>query len=229
MSRKKLQRFEANELAPNIIQAGKPEYLTCAGNWHGLFGNTHPIILELACGRGEYTVGLAQQYPQQNYVGVDIKGSRIFRGSQDALELGLSNAMFLRCYIQNLAQFFIPGEVAGLWLINPDPRPKPIDERRRLSCPRMLALYQQLLQPRAILHHKTDDDGLHAYTMTVLQQIGATIVAETTDLYSSHLAELHHGIKTKYELLFQAKGRTIKYVQFMLPANPIDSSLLLGI
>ncbi|MGD1843316.1 MAG: tRNA (guanosine(46)-N7)-methyltransferase TrmB [Thermonemataceae bacterium] len=215
MGRKKLVRFTDNALQHNVIEEGKPFFENCKGNWQAEhFGNTNPLVLELACGRGEYTVGLAAIYPEKNFIGVDIKGARIWKGSSIALEQGLTNVAFLRTYIQNLDHFFSPNEIQSIWIIHPDPRPRNKDAKRRLTHPRFLAMYKQLLSADGYVHLKTDNSGLFDYTLEVLQKQPIKNLTFTRDLYSSLLAAAHHGIKTKYEKAFEAKGFTINYLKF---------------
>ncbi|GIV30190.1 MAG: tRNA (guanine-N(7)-)-methyltransferase [Bacteroidia bacterium] len=215
MGRKKLERFAQNQQSWNVVEAGKPFYEACKGKWHSdFFKNTNPIVLELACGRGEYSVGMAKVFPNKNFIGVDIKGSRLWKGSQEAMKENLNNVGFLRTYIQNLENFFAPQEVAEIWLIHPDPRPKEADARRRLTHPRFLQMYRNLLQKEGWLHLKTDNTGLFEYTLEVLQEQKIKNLHFTKDLYASEYAEEHFGIKTKYELLFEQEGEKIKYLKF---------------
>ncbi|WP_026998480.1 tRNA (guanosine(46)-N7)-methyltransferase TrmB [Eisenibacter elegans] len=214
MGRQKLKKFEDNDKAGNIVQAGKPIYETIKGNWRAFFGNDKPLVVELACGRGEYSVGLAGVFPEKNFVGVDIKGARLWTGSQAAYAQGLDNVAFLRAYIQNLTDFFAPQEIDELWITFPDPRPRNSDERRRLTHPRFLAMYRQLLKPEGWLHLKTDSDSLFEYTLETLAEHPIKDFVHTSDLYSSSMAQDHHGIKTYYEHLFSAQGFSIKYLRF---------------
>lgn len=215
MGRKKLERFAQNQQSWNVIEAGKPFYEVCKGKWHSdFFKNQNPIVLELACGRGEYSVGMAKVFPNKNFIGVDIKGSRLWKGSQEALKENLLNVAFLRTYIQNLEKFFAPQEVAEVWLIHPDPRPKEADARRRLTHPRFLEMYRNLLQKEGWVHLKTDNTGLFEYTLEVLREQQIKNLHFTYDLYASEYAAEHFGIKTKYEQIFEQEGEKIKYLKF---------------
>jgi tRNA (guanine-N7-)-methyltransferase len=222
MGRRKLERFAANQVAHNVFEHGKPSYETIRGNWHKTyFHNNHPISLELACGRGEYTVALAEKFPEQNFIGVDIKGARLWKGSQLCLQKGLHNAAFLRTQIQNIETFFAAGEVSEIWLIHPDPRPKDGDERRRLTNPRFLQHYRNIGKPGMWLRLRTDSDRLFHYTMEVLQSEKITDLSYTEDLYHSPLLEEHmdingEPIRTKYEEMFVAKGHKIHYLKCRL-------------
>jgi tRNA (guanine-N7-)-methyltransferase len=214
VTRRKQDRFLQNSIAENVIENGKPLYNSIKGAWHTVqFKNTNPIVLELACGKGEYTVGLAQEYPELNFIGVDIKGDRIARGSQIALRQGLGNVAFLRADIQYLREFFAPGEVSELWVTFPDPQPRDKQEKHRLTHPRFLDLYAEILQSGGLFHLKTDNAPFFAYSLETLPAFGFTDLIYTHNLYDSPLNDIHHGIKTKYEAMFFAKGFSINYLQ----------------
>ncbi len=215
MGRKKLERFAQNAANYNVVEDGKEFYGNSKGKWQSEhFKNTNPIVLELACGRGEYAVGMAEVFPDKNFIGVDIKGARIWKGSSIAIEKGLTNVAFLRTYIQNLETFFAEKEVSEIWIIHPDPRPKEADARRRLTHPRFLEMYKRLLLKEGWLHLKTDNTGLFDYTLEVLQETAIKNLVYTYDLNNSEWASEHFGIKTKYEIAFEQKGETIKYLKF---------------
>jgi tRNA (guanine-N7-)-methyltransferase len=216
MSRKKLVRFAQNEVNPNVVQAGKPIFEQIKGQWNALqFANDQPLIVELACGRGEFTLGLGRQYPNQNFIGVDIKGSRIWKGSSSATAEGIHTVAFLRTQIQQLQDFFAPGEISELWITFPDPFPRDGDEKRRLTSPKFLEMYKQLVKPGGLIHFKTDNTGLYEYTDLVLKdRPDCQIHFITADFYESELRDAHHGIKTRYEKIFSDKGEKIKYIQF---------------
>ncbi|WP_019986641.1 tRNA (guanosine(46)-N7)-methyltransferase TrmB [Rudanella lutea] len=214
MTRRKLQRFLQNSIATNVIENGKPAYSTIKGNWkRDQFKNDNPIVLELACGKGEYTVGLAEKTPDRNFIGVDIKGDRIARGSQLAFQKGLNNVAFLRTDIQYLREFFEPGEVSEIWITFPDPQPRDKQEKHRLTHRRFLDIYTELLQPGGILHLKTDNAPFFEYSLETLPANGFTDLISTRDLYNSPMNNWHHGIKTKYEAMFFEKGFSINYLQ----------------
>jgi tRNA (guanine-N7-)-methyltransferase len=215
--RQKLIRFEEITRRNNIVEPSKALYKEIKGNWHErFFKNQNNITLELACGRGEYTVGLSRVFPDRNYIGVDIKGERMWKGSTIAIEEGLSNAGFLRTRMAALEEFFEPGEVAEIYVVFPDPRPKGRDERRRLTCPRYLDIYQKIIQPNGLIHLKTDNTALFEYTLEVLEERKVKDLEVTWDLYHSPFLEEHHGIKTKYEEKFNGEGHDIKYLRFRI-------------
>jgi tRNA (guanine-N7-)-methyltransferase len=216
MGRKKLERFAQNEANPNVVQPGKEIFETIQGNWkQRFFKNEHPLVVELACGRGEFTVGLGRRYPDKNFIGVDIKGSRIWKGSAQATEEGLKNVAFLRTQIERLEESFAPGEVDELWITFPDPRPKDRDEKKRLTSPRFLQLYKQIMHPRGHIHFKTDNTGLFDYTEELFSRRPDIHVERITrDFYASKWKDEHYGIRTRYEKLFMDKGETIKYLEF---------------
>lgn len=214
--RKKLVRFAENALRDNIIEPGKPLFDEIKGNWHQLyFKNDCPITVELGCGDGEYTVGLAGMQPERNFIGVDIKGDRLHQGSTIAIEKGLNQVGFLRSQIHMLDKFFGEGEVDEFWLTFPDPRPKKGDAKRRLTNPRFLQMYQQICKPNGWFKFKTDSTSLFEYTLEVLEQeFKVENLEYTRDLYKSDLMTDHHGIKTKYERIWTEKGEDIKYLKF---------------
>lgn len=216
MSRKKLVRFAQNEVNPNVVQEGKPIFEQVRGKWNTLqFAVDQPLVVELACGRGEFTLGLGRQYPNQNFIGVDIKGSRIWKGSSTATAEGIANVAFLRTQIQQLENFFAPSEISELWITFPDPFPRDGDEKRRLTFPKFLEMYKQLVKAGGIIHFKTDNTGLYEYTESVLSaRPDCQIRNNTSDFYESELRDAHYGIKTRYEKIFSDKGEKIKYIQF---------------
>jgi tRNA (guanine-N7-)-methyltransferase len=215
--RQKKRRFEENKLRTNLVESGKDFYDEIKGKWHlKVFTDQQPIVLELGCGKGEYTLGLAQAFPNRNHIGVDIKGDRLWVGSGIALREGIQNAAFLRTQIQFLEHFFKKGEIDEIWVTFPDPRPKEKDEKRRLTSPRFLAIYQNLLKPDGWLKFKTDNTELFNYTLGLINQkkISVKNMNFTHDLYDSEYVDEHFEIKTKYERKFAALGETIKYLKF---------------
>lgn len=216
MSRRKLVRFAENEQNTNVIQSGKQIFEEIKGNWNKKqFQNENPIVVELACGRGEFTVGLGRVFKDQNFIGVDIKGSRIWKGSSTAIHEEIYNVAFLRTQIQQLEQFFDKGEVSELWITFPDPFPRDGDEKRRLTSPRFLEMYKPMIKSGGIIHFKTDNTGLFDYSLAVFRsRADIQLIGFTNDFYQSEWKDEHFGIKTKYEKLFSDKGEKIKYLKF---------------
>ncbi len=216
MSRRKLVRFAENEQNPNVIQFGKPIFEEIRGNWNEKqFENQNPIVVELACGRGEFTVGLGRVFTDQNFIGVDIKGSRIWKGSSTATAEGIHNVAFLRTQIQQLEKFFAGGEISELWITFPDPYPREGDEKRRLTSPRFLEMYKDMLKAGGIIHFKTDNADLFNYSLELVQsREDIEVIGFTSDFYQSEWKDDHFGIKTKYEKMFSDKGEKIKYLKF---------------
>ena len=213
--RKKQQRFAENRISRNVIEPGKDIFENIKGNWSDFFGNENDLVLELACGRGEYSTGLGSVYKDRNFIGVDIKGNRIWVGSKKARLEKLDNVAFLRTQIDHLEKFFLPGEVSEIWIVFPDPRPKDSDEHRRLTSPKYLEIYKTVLRNGGLIHLKTDNSGLFEYTVDLLGNRKDVAGLEyTRDLYNSHFASEHHGIKTKYEHQFTEQGFDIKYLRF---------------
>lgn len=213
--RKKLQRFADNAQRRNIVEPGKASYVHLKGKWRtDYFNNQHDLVMELGCGKGEYTLGLAQRFPNKNFVGVDIKGARLWVGSSYALVHQLHQVAFLRTKIEQLDQHFAPGELTELYIPFPDPRPRDRDEKRRLTSPRFLALYRQLLQPGGFIHFKTDDTALFSYTLEVLRSQAVSDLVYTEDLYQSEWLATQYGIQTAYEQQFLEQGASIKYLRF---------------
>lgn len=216
MGRNKLERFRQNESNRNVIQPGKDFFEHIKGNWNNAqFQNKRPLVVELACGRGEFTLGLARQYPGSNFVGVDIKGSRIWNGSTIAIAEKLLNVAFLRSQIEVLDNFFDKGEIDELWITFPDPRPREGDQKRRLTSPRFLKIYQSLIKSGGFIHFKTDNTALFDYTLELLEsRVDVGILASTEDFDSSAHKDEHFGIRTRYEKMFSEKGEKIKYLKF---------------
>lgn len=222
MGRGKSLKFADNDARHNIIQSGKELFENVKGHWRDqYFKNRNDVILELACGRGEYTVGLARRFPERNYIGIDIKGARIWNGSGIAERENLSNVAFLRVHIQNIEDHFAREEVNEIWIVHPDPRPKKSDRHRRLTHPRFLEIYKNIIAAEGIVRLKTDNTGLYEYTLEVLRERNDIRKLEfTDDLYKSRLYSEHFGIKTRYEEEFTAEGHDIKYLKFSFARDP---------
>lgn len=218
MAKNKLFRFEQNKLAANVVEEGKPLYTQIKGHWNTLqFNRAAPIVAEFGCGNGEYTTGMAEVFPEKNFVGVDIKGARIFKGSRYATDNKLSNVAFLRTRIEFTTDFFAENELSEIWITFPDPQLKDRREKHRLTHPRFLDIYRKFLQPNGIIHLKTDSLELTEYTLEVLKQLNYPVLIQTFDLYNRpDLLTLHKGIQTKYEKMFTAQGKKINYLQFSI-------------
>ena len=216
MGRAKLKRFEENKHRHNVLEADKPIFQELKGNWNEkVFPQKQPIVLELGCGKGEYTIGLATRFSTQNHVGVDVKGDRLWVGSTQAIDAKLDNAVFLRAQIQKIDQLFDANEVEKIWVTFPDPRPKDRDIKRRLTSPRYLEMYKVILKSEGTVNFKTDNQALFEYTLEVLEaRTDISNLKYTFDLYGSDLQEYTHGIKTNFEEKYLALDTPIKYLQF---------------
>ena len=214
--REKLKRFEEIKTRANVFDPGSEVYEKIKGNWHtNYFKNENPIVLELGCGCGEFTIGMARLFDDRNFIGVDIKGARIWKGSGLAIEDNLLHLAFLRTDIQRLDKFFDVGEIAAIWIVFPDPRPKDRDAKKRLVSPRFLDLYKQLIQKTGIIYLKTDNTNLFDYTLKILQERDdITNLRYTHDLYHSELEPECFGICTRFEKKFSEKRHAIKYLRF---------------
>lgn len=214
MGRNKRKRFAENADNPHVIGPGKAFYEANSGRWQSeFFQNDHPIHLELACGRGEYSLNMGRLFPYQNFIGVDIKGDRIWKGATAARKEGLTNVAFLRCRMHELGQHFAENEADSIRIIFPDPRPKKSDARRRLTFPRYLRIYRQILKAEGWFRLKTDSDLLFDYTLEQLANFPIRDLAFTPNLYRSPLLSEHYGIRTRYEKMWLEEGRTIKYLK----------------
>jgi tRNA (guanine-N7-)-methyltransferase len=214
--KRKLERFKIIEERNNVIERSKEIYETIKGNWREkVFHNEHPITLELACGRGEYSVNLAKAFPERNFIGVDIKGERIWKGSTLAVEQNLTNVAFLRTPILLIENFFTSGEVDEIWITFPDPRPRKRDIKRRLTSPRYLDAYKRLVKQGSYIRLKTDNTGLFEYSLAAVQERNDVYdLRWTNDLYDDPLRPECFDIKTRYEEQFSALGERIKYLRF---------------
>lgn len=215
MGRKKLHHYQFSAQADNVIESGKDLYKTIKGKWKELyFKNDGSIVVELACGKGEYSVGLGKVFPEKNFIGMDIKGDRIARGSMLATEAKLNNVAFLRAGIQYADEFFEENEIDEIWLIHPDPQVRDRDEYKRLTNPGFLKKYARYIKPDGLFCLKTDSDFLYQYTLEAIRtQAEYEIIDHTYDLYNSSLLSDHHEVKTHYERIFSSKGHSIKYIK----------------
>lgn len=213
MAKRKLQRFAEIGTFNNVLEleAGKP----FKGNWKKeFFKNTNPLILELACGKGEYSVNLGRKYPEKNFIGIDYKGNRIWVGAKMAVDESLTNVGFLRIQIQQIMDYFAPEEVDEIWLTFPDPQAQSPLERKRLTNPQFLLKYKTILKPEGPMHLKTDNEGFYEYTLEKIAEGKHQIETQTTNVYQTHPQDEILSIKTHYERLYLQKGKNINYVKF---------------
>lgn len=225
MGKNKLRKFAEMETFSNVFQypfgvlktqGGFPH----KGRWNEIFGNDNPIVLELGCGKGEYTVGLARNCPDCNFIGIDIKGARMFTGAKQALAENLTNAAFLRTSIELLPHFFAPNEVSEIWITFPDPQMKKVN--KRLTGTRFMQTYRQVLKPDGIVHLKTDSPFLYTYTHAMVELNALKVLRDTDDLYADTKTDADSGIlpptaiQTFYEQQWLDRGLTIKYIKFQL-------------
>ena len=219
MAKKKLARFAEMATFNNVIQASfdevyKKDY-KLKGNWNkDFFKNNNPIVLELGCGKGEYTIGLAKQNPDINYIGIDIKGARMWRGAKTAIEEGIKNVAFIRTRVDLTNSFFAENEISEVWVTFPDPQPKKY--YKRLTSTRFLNYYQNFLKNKGIVNLKTDSLELYEYTNKVVDLNKLEVLINTNDLYNSRIVDDILSIKTFYEQQFLEQGKAITYLKFKL-------------
>ncbi len=224
MGKNKLARFAENKILPNVFQPTREEALDnypLKGQWRKeVFKNDNPIVLELGCGKGEYSVGLAKAFPDKNFIGIDIKGARFWFGAKEAVETRLDNVAFLRAQIELVDCFFDADEVDEIWITFPDPQIKYRRTKHRMTHPDFLDRYKKILKKDGIMHLKTDSEFLHGYTLGLLQGMGHEIISAHHDIYGAPEYDpetpLLREIKTYYEGLFSAKGKTITYIKFRI-------------
>ena len=220
MGKNKLARFEENLTFPNLFQVSyedlKDNKFEMKGRWHEqFFVNDNPIVLELGCGKGEYTVALARKNPEKNFIGIDIKGARLWRGCKTSNEEGMKNVAFIRTRIQLIEQFFAAGEVSEIWVTFPDPQPK--KPNKRLTSERFLSYYKNILRPDSTIHLKTDSYELYDYTLNeVIPQGNYQVVFATDDLYVTPRDLEVCEVRTFYESMFLKEGKKITYIQFKI-------------
>lgn len=220
MGKNKLARFAENETFANLFQLTyeqiTKEGFALKGKWNkDFFKNDNPIVLELGCGKGEYTVGLAKKYPNKNFIGIDIKGARLWRGCKTSNEDKMTNVAFVRTHIQMIESYFAENEVSEIWITFPDPQLK--KPNKRLTCERFLKLYKNILKQDGIVHLKTDSQELYEYTKDeVLIPSKREILYNTNDLYNSDFKEDVIEIQTFYEAMYLKIGKPITYLKFKL-------------
>jgi tRNA (guanine-N7-)-methyltransferase len=220
LAKNKLERFEECKTFHNLIQAGYFDLLKdypLKGKWsEKYFGNNNPVVLELGCGKGEYTVSLAEKNKDQNFIGIDNKGARLWRGCKTAIEKNLSNVCFIRTRIELIERFFAPGEISEIWITFPDPQVRSSRERKRLTSPRFLAHYQKILEPGSIIHLKTDNTQLFEYTLETIASQKHELLFHTFDLYGLNLDDDASSVQTFYEKMFLEQQIRIKYLRFRI-------------
>lgn len=228
MGRSKLDKFADLKTYKNVHQ---PEHQTILQNNHPLkgkwssrfFHNNNPVVLELGCGKGEYTVALAREHPENNFIGIDIKGARIWTGATEALEEDLPNAAFLRTRIEFINAIFAEDEIREIWLTFPDPQEKKRRRKKRLTSSHFLNLYRQVLVDKGTIHLKTDNPLLFNYTKDLIHYNKLPLMCYSENIYqappNNHLNRYLKDIKTFYEKSFLEEGRTIYYIQFCLPKD----------
>ena len=217
MGQKKLIRFAEIKTFPNVFQYP----VGMQGKWKDVFKNDNPITLELACGKGEYAVGMGRMFPNDNFLGIDMKGNRIWVGAKTALAEGLQNVAFMRTHIDKITDYFLPGEIKNIWLTFPDPQLRISKAKRRLTHPKFLRLYQQILAPAGSVNLKTDSPVLYNFTKQVIELYQLLLVTEIDDLYASETVDAVLDIKTHYEKLDIAQSKRVHYLKFHLPAETL--------
>ncbi len=218
MAQKKLLRFAQIKSFPNVL-----EYpADMKGQWKVFFKNENPVILELACGRGEYTTGLAALYPAQNFIGVDVKGNRMYIGAKKAQDESLNNAAFLRTQVEKITDYFEAGEISDIWITFPDPQLRGSKAKKRLTHPRFLRLYREILKPGGSINLKTDSPQLYQFTKKVIELYKLNIVEDLDNAYSDVNISADLRIRTHYEKLDIANSKKIHYIKFTIPHDLPD-------
>lgn len=212
MGQKKLIRFEAIRHFPNVLEY--PQDMK--GKWKEFFRNNAPLTLELACGKGEYAVGLARLYTDRNFIGIDIKGNRIWRGAKTALDEGLQHVAFIRSHIDKITDYFAGNEVAEIWITFPDPQLRASRAKKRLTHPKFLRLYQQIIREDGLINLKTDSPDLYQFTLAVIHLFELEVVEQTDHVYQQETVKPELQIKTHYEGLDIAQSNRIHYVCFRI-------------
>ncbi len=223
MGQKKLIRFEELLSFSNVLQY--PENMK--GNWNARFGNNNAITIELACGKGEYAVGLAALYPNRNFIGADVKGNRIWVGAKQSLQRGIHNVLFLRTQIDRIDQYFAPGEVAEIWITFPDPQLRWSKMKKRLTHPKFLRLYRNMLANGGIVHLKTDSPSLYAFTKKTIELCGLPLLEDLNDVHAEPQLSEELKIRTHYEGLNISGSSRIFYLRFVLDRDipEVDETL----
>ncbi|MFO7868795.1 MAG: tRNA (guanosine(46)-N7)-methyltransferase TrmB [Bacteroidales bacterium] len=227
----KLKRFAENKTFANVIQPDFKEVFNTTHHLHGKWNshfwkNQHPIVLELGCGKGEYTVSLAQKYPEKNFIGIDIKGARFWRGAKTAIEQNIPNVAFVRTRVEFITSLFAKHEISEIWITFPDPQKETRRTKKRLTSSQFLNMYYTVLRPGGNIHLKTDSQELYAYTQYILTHNNHPIHVSSTDIYNSHLLDDVLSIQTHYEKIFRNEGKKITYTRFSLPHTSNEPPVL---
>ena len=223
MAKRKLQRFAENETFNHFFQPGWEELsagFSLRGNWNSrFFKNSNPVIIEMGCGKGEYTVDLSSKYPQRNFIGIDKKGARMWRGAKISNEDSRANVAFVRIRAENIAKVFGPAEIDEIWITFPEPQPNSPRHSKRFTSPQFIGRYREVLKPGGIIHLKTDNDMFYEYTLEVIREYGHTLLYNNPDLYATpddpEVKDVID-VQTHYEKIWLGQGLTIKYLRFRL-------------
>ena len=223
MAKNKLERFVENKTFEHFFQPTFDDLMTgfsLKGKWHAdFFGNNNPIILELGCGKGEYTVNLASSYPNTNFIGIDKQGARIWRGGKTSHENQMGNVAFIRSKIEQIEHLFSPGEVSEIWITFPEPQPRPGKAKKRFTSPQYIERFRKIMKPGGIIHLKTDSDLFYDYTLEVIHEDGHELIYSNNDLYSNpedpKIKDVI-AVQTFYEKMWLAEGFKIKYLEYKI-------------
>jgi tRNA (guanine-N7-)-methyltransferase len=221
-SKNKLKRFSENETFDNVFQPTREEVVgdqfPLKGKWNKeFFKNDNPIVLELGCGKGEYSVGLAERFPEKNFIGIDIKGARFWRGAKTAIETGMNNVAFVRTQIELIHHIFTQNEVSEIWITFPDPQIKYKRTKHRMTNSAFLDNYKKILKPNGLMHLKTDSEFMHGYTLGLLHGLGYEVLYANHNIYKNEGAPAEvTGIQTFYESQYLEVNKSITYIQFRI-------------
>jgi tRNA (guanine-N7-)-methyltransferase len=220
VTKRKLSRFAENKTFVHLFEPTFPELMegfTLKGKWKSVFfKNNNPIVVELGCGKGEFTVGLAVKYPDKNFIGLDMKGARMWRGAKTTQEYSMTNVAFVRCHIELIESLFDKNEISEIWITFPDPQPQTGRIKKRLTSPRFLNRFRNIAEKGCIIHLKTDNTGFYEFTRQVIKDQNLELLFETDDVDKKPTPEDAVTIRTFYEEMFRSKGETIKYLEFIL-------------
>jgi len=221
-SKNKLKRFSENETFTNVFQPTREEVVgdqfPLKGKWNSeFFKNDNPIVLELGCGKGEYSVGLAERFPEKNFIGIDIKGARFWRGAKTAVESGMNNVAFVRTQIELINHIFAENEVSEIWITFPDPQIKYKRTKHRMTNAEFLERYKKILKPSGLMHLKTDSEFMHGYTLGLLHGLGHEVIYANHNIYKNEGAPAEvTGIQTFYESQYLEVNKPITYIKFRI-------------